>query len=186
MAVPVVAKKDRTQQSPAVAAAPSVLVVRPVLSRWERLQRRREDRRRRRADNKWVSFRGAVFLVMFAAVLVGAYLVLRWYGTQDYRVAVRGHHVVVIQGRVGGFLWWQPRVVFHEAYGPLQLPTQIRTGLQRGLDEPSLLAAERFINTEHHQWAVAHGLATVPSSTTTTIATSNFTTTTTAATTGGT
>src|ERR1019366_6807914 len=108
--------------------------------------------------------------------------VLRWYGTQNYRIALRSDHVVVIQGRTGGFLWWQPRVILRERYGPAQLPTQIRPGLFAGIDEPSLADARRFIDTMHRQWQKAHGLLTVPSNFTTT---TNLPTTT-AATTGGT
>ncbi len=190
MAVPVVRPRDRTQQTPVAAPATPSLAVRPMLSKWERFQRRREDRRRRRAHNKWVSFRGAVFMVAFAAVLVGGYVVLRWYGTQTYLVTLRQDRVVVIQGRIGGFLWWHPTVILRERYGPAQLPTQIRRGLFVGIQETSLTDATHFINLMHREWLIAHGLITVPSTTTTTIS-SNFTTTTyvpttTAATTGGT
>jgi len=184
MAVPVILPQDRTQRAP--APAEPVLAVRPVLSKWERFVRRREDRRRRRAYNKWVSFRGVVFVLAFAAVLVGGFVVLRWYGTQNYLIELRSDHVVVIQGRTGGFLWWQPRVILRERYGPAQLPTQIRPGLFAGIDEPSFADARRFIDTMHRQWQMAHGLLTVPSSTTTTTTPSNFTTTTVLPTTGGT
>jgi PPM family protein phosphatase len=186
MAVPVVFASDRTQQTPVVSSSAPTLAVRPVLSTWERFVRRREDRRRRRAYNKWVSFQGAVFLLLFIVVLVGAYLVLRWYGTQNYLVTFRHDHVVVIQGRTGGFLWWQPKVVFHERYGSGEVLVQVRHGLGVGVEEPSLAAARQYIETVHRQWLVAHGLLTVPSSTTTTTNVSSNFTTTTAATTGGT
>ena len=187
MAVPVVLARDATQQIAAVRAVTPALAVRPVLSKWERFLRRREDRRRRRAHNKWVSFRGAVFLLAFAAVLVGGYVVLRWYGTQNYIVAMRANHVVVIQGRPGGFMWWQPKVVVREHFGAAQLPTQVRPGLFAGISEATLADATHFINAMHRQWAIAHGLIPVPTTTTTTTTTisSNFTTTT-AAITGGT
>jgi protein phosphatase len=188
MAVPVVLPGDRTDLTRVASSASSpvpTLAVRPVLTTWERFLRRREDRRRHRAYNKWVSIRGAVFLLMFAAVLVGAYLVLRWYGTQNYLVTFRNDHVVVVQGRTGGFLWWQPQVVFHERYGSGEVPVQVRHGIALGINEPTLAAARQFIQTVHGQWLAARGLGTVPSSTTTTIVSSNFTTTT-AAVTGGT
>lgn len=187
MAVPVVLPGDRTDLTRVASSSSPVptLAVRPVLTTWERFLRRREDRRRHRAYNKWVSIRGAVFLLMFAAVLVGAYLVLRWYGTQNYLVTFRNDHVVVVQGRTGGFLWWQPQVVFHERYGSGEVPVQVRHGIALGINEPTLAAARQFIQTVHGQWLAARGLGTVPSSTTTTIVSSNFTTTT-AAVTGGT
>jgi protein phosphatase len=188
MAVPVVFPGDGADQT-LVASSGSApvptLAVRRVLSPWERFLRRREDRRHRRAYNKWVSLRGAVFLLMFAAVLVGAYLVLRWYGTQNFLVTFRNDHVVVIQGRTGGFLWWQPQVVFHERYGSGEVPLQVRHGLAHGVNEPTLAAARQFIQTVHHQWLAAHGLGVPSSTTTTTGVSSNFTTTTTAVT-GGT
>ena len=71
--------------------APTALAVRPMLTPRERRRRRREDRRARRAVNKWVSLRGVVFLASVAGVLVGGYVVLRWYGTSELRRDDRGH-----------------------------------------------------------------------------------------------
>jgi protein phosphatase len=138
-----------------------------VLSRRERRRRRREDRRERRAWNKWVSFRGVLFLLAFAAVIVGAYVVLRWYGTANYIVTVRSDKVVVLQGRLGGFLWWSPRVVSTQAFGPLQLPISARAQLTPGLDQPTLADALRFITNMHALWAHVHGHGSTSTTTTT-------------------
>jgi len=161
-----------------VAAVPSepTVAVRPVLTARERRRRRREDRRDRRAFNKWVSFRGVVFLLAVAAVLVGGYLVLQWYGTSNYVVMIRGNHVVVVQGQPGGFLWWPQKVVVAYHYGLRQLPLNERPLFRAGVQEPSLSTARHFVDTWHLRWQVASGRA--PTTTTTT--------TTTLATTGGT
>ncbi|HEY8080782.1 MAG TPA: hypothetical protein VIE15_01750, partial [Acidimicrobiales bacterium] len=156
---------------PDAVRAPPALALRPVLSRRERSRRRREDRRERRAWNKWVSFRGAVFMLAIAAVLVGGYAVLRWYATSNYIITVRAEggkpKMVVLQGRAGGFLLWNPKVAYTEPYGPLQLPTEVRALLVAGIDEPTLADAKTYLMNNHNMWLVGRGHSTTGSTTTT-------------------
>ena len=159
-----------------VAAVPSVptVAVRPVLSARVRRRRRREERRQRRAFNKWVSLRGIVFLLAFVAVVVGGFAVLRWYGTSNYTVMIRGNHVVILQGQPGGFLWWPQKTVGSYHFGVRQLPLSERPVFRAGVQEPSLAAAKRFVSNWHAQWQLATGH--VPTTTTSTPVTSGGTT----------
>jgi serine/threonine protein phosphatase PrpC len=142
--------------------------IRPVLTLRERRRRRREEWRARRAVNTWVSIRGAVFLLAVIAVLVAAFGVLRWYGTSNYVVTVKGRHIEVVQGQLGGFLWWPAKLVVRYPYGVFQLPTVARDAVEVGVNEPSLVDAERYVNTMHVEWRVSRGLPTGTSTTTTT------------------
>ncbi|HEV3328064.1 MAG TPA: PP2C family serine/threonine-protein phosphatase [Acidimicrobiales bacterium] len=163
----------------AVPASPSV-AVRPVLTARERRRRRREDRRARRAYNKWVSFRGALFLLAVVAVLVGGYVVLRWYGTSNYVVAIHGRRVVILQGQPGGFLWWPQKVVVAYHFGLHQVPQSEWPAFRSGQQESTLKDAMHFVANWHLQWQRMTG--NLPTTTTTT----SSTTTTLLSTTGGT
>jgi PPM family protein phosphatase len=153
-----------------IARAPSALkpAIRPVLTARERSRRRREEWRARRALNKWVSIRGALFLLAIAAVLVAGFGVLRWYGTSNYVVTVKARHIEVLQGQLGGFLWWPSKVVVVYPYGVFQLPTQARDDIESGVNEPSLTDAELYVHTMHVEWRASRGLGGTGATTTTT------------------
>ncbi len=154
----------------AVPASPSV-AVRPVLTARERRRRRREDRRARRAYNKWVSFRGALFLLAVVAVLVGGYVVLRWYGTSNYVVAIHGRRVVILQGQPGGFLWWPQKVVVAYHFGLHQVPQSEWPTFRSGQQESTLKDAMHFVANWHLEWQriTGHLSTTTTTSTTTTL-----------------
>jgi serine/threonine protein phosphatase PrpC len=155
--------------------AQRTLAVRPVLTGRERRRRRREDRRARRTYNKWVSLRGTVFLLAILGVLVGGFAVLRWYGTSNYLVAVRGDRIVVVQGQPGGFLWWPQRVVLRERYGLHQMPVEVRAAIVTGVQEPSLAEAKRYLANRHGEWLAVAGTTTTTTTTTTTLFTTGGT-----------
>jgi len=164
-AVPVVAPAAAPPGAAAPLAAPPP---KRVLSARERRRRRREDRRERRAWNKWVSLRGAAFVLAFAAVLVGGFTVLRWYGTDNYTVTVRGNHIVIIQGQPGGFLWWPPKVVVSEPFGRAQIPPDVAVLVAAGVTQPTLGDAKLYIANMHAQWRALHPVGPTTTTTTTT------------------
>lgn len=175
-AVPVVGGTVTTSVPVVPAAAPgsasSVPVVgaplHPMLTRTQRLRRRYEDRRARRAVNRWVSLRGAAFLVLLAAVVVVGYGVLRWYGTSNYVVTLQHRHVAIYKGQVGGFLWWPGRLVVLYPYGQAEVLQSAVPELESGVSEPSLEVARRFVHNLHEQWLISTGRVTPGSTTTTT------------------
>jgi serine/threonine protein phosphatase PrpC len=150
-----------------VTAAPPA--IRPVLSARERRRRRREEWRARRTVNKWVSFRGALFLLAVAAVLVVGFGFLQWYGTSaNYVVTVKSRHIVILRGQLGGFLWWPTKLVVVYPYGVFQLPSVAHDAVEAGVNEPSLRDAEHYVATMHAQWRLSRGLGVTGSPTTTT------------------
>jgi protein phosphatase len=175
VATGVVVTRTVAPSDTSAAASPAL---RPVLTGRERRRRRREDRRARRAHNKWVSLRGGLFLVALAAVLIGGFAVLRWYGTSNYLVVFKGNRVAIVQGQPGGFLWWPQRTVVSYRFGRAQLRQDARAAIAVGVAEPSLAAARQYVLNMHAQWQQLGGHA---GATTTTSSTS-----TTAVTTGGT
>lgn len=161
-----------TRRVSAVPSMPSV-AVRPVLTARERRRRRREDRRARRRYNKWISFRGGLFLLAFAGVLVGVFVVLRWYGTSNYVVTVHGRHLVILQGQTGGFLWWPQKVVVSYHFGIRQVPPAQWPSIRSGQQESTLSDAMRYVANWHLAWQrdTGHLPTTTTSSTTTTLLT---------------
>ena len=109
-----------------------------------------------------------MFLVLLAAVIVGGWWVLRWYATSNFIVQSEANHVVIVQGREGGFLWWKPKVVVTERYGLAQLPYEIAVLVQKGVDEPTLSDAKNYVNNMHAQWETSSGHATTTTTSTTT------------------
>ncbi len=163
-----VASDAHTDAVARVVAPPAGVPIRRVLSPREQRRRRREEYRARRSLNKWVSIRGALFLLAIAAVLVGAFGVLRWYGTSNYVATVEGRSIVVLQGQPGGFLWWPQKLVRRFAYGPQQVPPLARPALRQGVTEPSLGDAIRYVANLHAQWKQSQGnVGSSPTTTTT-------------------
>ena len=46
-----------------------------------------------------------------AAVVAAAYGFFRWYATDNWYVTIEGKHLVIYQGRPGGLLWFEPKLV---------------------------------------------------------------------------
>jgi protein phosphatase len=174
----------------AVAAGPAALEPLPRPSMWDRRRRRRQERRERRTWNKWVSLRGAVFVIAFAAVLVGAWFVLRWYATSSYYVTEKDGHVVIYQGRPGGFWRWKPVLVTVEPYKASEIPPADVPMLKGNVIEATRADATSYAKNLHVMWMAQTGATTTTTTTTTTYpaygyptTTSSYATTTTVATT---
>ena len=68
-----------------------------------RRERRKAKRRERRIarGRRLITFRTLLFLILFAAVLAGAFFAVRWYDTNSYFVGVDNNELVIYQGRIG-------------------------------------------------------------------------------------
>jgi protein phosphatase len=130
----------------------------------------RRERRRRLGIPRRVTFRVVLFILLIAAVPTAAYFAIRWYAYDNWYVSAQKQEIVVKQGRPGGVLWFHPRVVDVTRTTTSQvLPTdlvQIRAGVQ----EPSLLAAKRYVTNLQSEYASVQSAkrAETNSSTTTT------------------
>jgi PPM family protein phosphatase len=133
---------------------------------------KRRDRRRRLGVPRRITFRVVGFILLVAAVLAAAYGVVRWYATQNWYVTIQGNHLVVYQGRPGGLLWFKPKVVDRTAVTTDQvLPIRI-AALRSDVQEPSLQAAQRYVQNLSGESRAQQQLNTPP----TTVANSTATT----------
>lgn len=99
-----------------------------------------------KAPSRRVTFRVVLFLVLVAAVVIGAVLVVRWFANRSYFVGLDHSQIVIYRGQPGGTLWFQPQVVQRTGLTTDSvLPGRV-PDLQHGTEEPSLDAARRYIS----------------------------------------
>jgi protein phosphatase len=91
------------------------------------------------------SFRLVLFVLVFLAVVAGAFGVVRWYVDSSYFVMFKGNRIEVFQGRIGGFMGFEPHRVqaTHLTFKDIA-PYRI-SQLKAGVEEPSLAAADAYI-----------------------------------------
>ncbi len=111
-------------------------------------------RRRRRASGapRLVTVRVVLFVVLVLGVVAAAYAALRWYAMDDWYVGIDHGHLAVYQGRPGGLLWFEPRLVDETpvtTHGvmPYRIPQLRANG-----PEPSLAAAKSYVHSLHEEY----------------------------------
>jgi protein phosphatase len=130
--------------------------------------RRRKDRTTERSP-RLITVRLVVFLLVVAAVLAGAWGLIRWYLNTSYFLAVQGSQIVVDQGKPGGFLWFDPKTVDRTGVTTAEIPANQVQGLVSGsYSESSAAAAEallrRMVITECEYAQGVYGDTTTTSS----------------------
>ena len=93
-----------------------------------------------------VTFRVVLFVLLFGGVLYAGYAVIRWYVDSSYYVGLDHQAVVIYQGRRGGFVGIEPKVVKRYALTVNQVPSFDVGPLRGGVEEPSLAAAKNYVN----------------------------------------
>jgi protein phosphatase len=112
----------------------------------------RGQRRRRLGIPRRITLRVVLFVLLVAAIPVGAYFAVRWYAYDNWYVSVQKGQIIVKQGRPGGVLWFNPRVVDHTGVTASQvLPEGVRQ-IHSGVQEPSLAAAKRYVSNLRRQY----------------------------------
>jgi PPM family protein phosphatase len=153
-AVPVARATDRSAASlqPSVATAPP--------------DETRRQRRRRLGIQRRITLRVVLFILLIAAVPTGAYFAIRWYAYDNWYLAIQKDQIVVKQGHPGGVLWFHPRVVEHTGTTTSQLlPTDVAQ-IRAGVQEPSLLAATRYVTNLQNEYASVQNAKHPPTTTT--------------------
>ncbi|MHB1597793.1 MAG: Stp1/IreP family PP2C-type Ser/Thr phosphatase [Acidimicrobiales bacterium] len=92
-----------------------------------------------------VTFRVAVFVVVFVGVLGGAAGFVGWYVRASYFVGVDQGHVAVFQGRPGGFLWFKPTVLDRTAIPISAVFAPDVAAVRAGMLQPSFATAEAVV-----------------------------------------
>jgi PPM family protein phosphatase len=117
-----------------------------------RVRRRDRPKRPRR-----VTFRVLLFILLVAALGVGAWMLVRWYANASYYVGLRyspelhTQEVVIYRGRPGGVLGIKPKVAVRTGITLDQVPQAAllvvpNVKASNGVEEPSLQAAKNYVH----------------------------------------
>ena len=98
-----------------------------------------------RLRTRRITLRVLLFLIVLAAIVVGAFYAVRWYVNSSYFVKIHGGQVVVYQGRMGGFLGIEPKLVFHSGVPASAIPAAYISNVTNGVEEPSLKAGKNYV-----------------------------------------
>jgi PPM family protein phosphatase len=143
-------------------------------SRREGRRTKRQERRRARG-RRLVTFRTLLFLVLFVAIVVGALFAVRWYNDNSYYVGLSsdGKDVTIYQGRIGGLLWYHPRVVERTGLTTADLTQVDAPNVKAGVQESSLQSAKNYVNGLRSDYQSTHTTTSTlpppPTTTTTTL-----------------
>ena len=93
-----------------------------------------------------ITFRTLLFVILLAAVLVGAFFAVRWYDTNSYFVRTDGNELVIYQGRIGGVLWYHPVVVDRTRVTTADVPSSyIASPREPVCEETSVANARAYV-----------------------------------------
>jgi len=142
---------------PGVARAPLV-DVRPAEPD-EQPEERRGERRRRLGIPRRITLRVVLFCLLVLAVPTAAYGVVRWYATDNWYVTVHEGHLAIYQGRPGGMLWFQPKLVDETAVTTTQVLADRLPALRARVQETSLGAAHRYVSNLENEFSSQQEIA---------------------------
>jgi PPM family protein phosphatase len=113
-----------------------------------RRERRKAKRRARRVarGRSLVTVRTLIFVLLLAALVVGGLAAIRWYNMNSYFVAVDNNELVIYQGRIGGFLWYNPTPIDRTGVTTADVPAVYLDALGAGVEESSEQAARTYIS----------------------------------------
>jgi serine/threonine protein phosphatase PrpC len=116
-------------------------------------------RRRRLGIPRRITVRVVVFMLMVAAVPVGAYFAIHWYAYDNWYVSLQGNQLVVKQGRPGGVLWFKSKVVDHTGVTTAQVLPSALPAVKAGVQEPNLKQAKHYVSQLQLQYQFLHAAA---------------------------
>jgi len=124
-------------------------------------------RRRRLGVPRSVTFRVFLFVLLLIGVVVAAYAVVRWYATDNYYVTVDNQNrLVIYQGRPGGLMGFNPKVVETTDVTTATVRTDQLANLKANVEEPTLAAARQYIRNLQSAYAAQQLLLHPPPTTT--------------------
>ena len=86
-----------------------------------------------------------MFVILLAAVVVGAFAAVRWYDINSYFVRTQGNELVIYQGRIGGLLWYHPVEVGRTGVTTADVPASYLAALEAGVEETSVANARAYV-----------------------------------------
>ncbi len=115
----------------------------------------RSARRRRLGIPRRITFRVVFFILLVAAIPIAAFYAIRWYAYDNWFITVQNNQIVVKQGHPGGVLWFHPRVVDKTKVTTSEVPAAGAAQIRALVQEPSLLAAKRYVANLHDEYQKA-------------------------------
>lgn len=109
-------------------------------------------RRRRLGIPRRITVRVVLFALLLAAIPVGAFFAVRWYAYDNWYPSAHGSAIVIEQGRSGGVLWFNPKVVNNTGVSTSEVLPLALAHIHAGVQEPSLDAAKKYVANAHQAW----------------------------------
>jgi protein phosphatase len=128
-----------------VTAAPMAVPEIKIPNRRDRRRAKRKERRRNRG-RRLITLRTLLFIILFVAIVGAGYYSVRWYNTNSYYVGLKQNELVIYQGRIGGFLWYQPVEVQRTGVTVADVGQTYLGALRAGVAESSLTKAQNYVN----------------------------------------
>jgi protein phosphatase len=104
-----------------------------------------EEPRPKRKGPRRVTFRVLLFLIILGAIASGAWYVIKVYVGDSYFVGLQKNQLVIFQGRPGGFLGLDPKIVTYTGVTTDQVGSIVVPALRSGVQEPTRTAANRYV-----------------------------------------
>ena len=99
----------------------------------------------KRRGPRRITFRVLLFLIILGAIAYGAWYVIKVYVGDSYFVGLEKDQLVIYQGRPGGFLGLDPKIVTHTGVTTGQVGSIVIPALRSGVQEPTRTAANRYV-----------------------------------------
>ncbi len=97
-----------------------------------------------RLRSRRITFRVLAFVVVLAAIVAGGFAVVRWYVDSSYFVKLHQGQVTIYEGRMGGFVGIQPKLVQRTGIAADAVPSAYLQDVENGVEEPSLSASRSY------------------------------------------
>jgi len=94
-----------------------------------------------------ITFRVLLFLVVLGGLAYAGFATIRWYVNSSYFVGLNQGQVVIYQGRPGGFVGINPKIVKRTPVTSGQVPSYRLSDLRTGVQEPSYKAALGYVTS---------------------------------------
>ena len=112
-------------------------------------------RRRRLGIPRRITFRVVFFVLLVAAIPIGAFYAIRWYAYDNWFLTVQNNQIVVKQGHPAGVLWFHPRVVDKTKVSTSEIPSGSVAQIRAIVQEPSLADAKHYVANLHDEYLSA-------------------------------
>jgi hypothetical protein len=92
-----------------------------------------------------ITVRVVLFFLILGGIGYGVYRLVDWYVDSSYYVAFDNSHVTIFEGRKGGFVGIQPKVVRTSDITSSELTSTLAGEISSGVEEPSLHDANQYV-----------------------------------------